>query len=131
MRRLAVKKGREAPSRGGNGGRGEETRSGLAVRAEDKTKRGADRLADPADREQQDRAGDRDEDVVEAVDQPKLFFVDRRGRPIGVEEVAKRCGGGGVDRPRGDGLVEILLVVHEHSSLSALRRTGCIIMSTQ
>ena len=78
----------------------------------------ADRLRDPADCEQQDQAGDRDEDVVEAGDEAKLLFVDRRRFAIPIEKVAKRRSGVGVDGPRRDGLVEILLGVHDNSSLS-------------
>ena len=43
-----------------------------AVDIDDQADALADRLADPADREQQDRGGDRDENVVEAGDQPEI-----------------------------------------------------------
>ena len=44
----------------------------------------ADALADPADREEQDRGGDRDEDVVEAGEKPELLFVGDRSSSAGL-----------------------------------------------
>ena len=79
---------------------------------DDEPVRLADPLADPADREQQDRGGDRDEDVVEAGDEPEILFVDRGEARWLVDEGAKRCGGLGADRARSHGLVEVVLAVH-------------------
>ena len=57
--------------------------SGLGPsRSIDQAQRLADRLADPADREQQDRAGDGDEDVVEAGDEAEMLFVDCGRGPL-------------------------------------------------
>ena len=68
--------------------RGEEQGEAPARRGDEQRARGrtvrrlrrqagplADPLADEADREQQDRRGNRDEDVVEAGDEPELLFV--------------------------------------------------------
>ena len=67
------------------------------------------RLANPADREQQDRRGDRNENIVEAGDQPELFFVGDRGRALGLDKTAKRGRGVGADHARGDRIVKLLL----------------------
>ena len=46
-------------------------------------------MADPADRDEQDRRGDRDEDVVEAGEQPEMLLVDRRRMLPGRDEIAE------------------------------------------
>ena len=97
MRRLAVKKSARphavaATAAGASGLGPPRSPRSVTIRP-----RGlADRLANPADREQQDDAGDRDEDVVEAGDEAELLFVDRRCGAIAVEIIAERGGGGGV-----------------------------------
>ena len=53
--------------------------------------------------------------VIEA----ELLLVDRGACAAAVEEIAKRGGGVGVERARGDGLVEVLVAVHDNSPLSA------------
>ena len=83
------------------GGRGDRQRAerARAVAVDRQADRLADRLADPADREQQDRGGDRDENVVEAGEQPEMLFVDGRRRAAGVRNAAKRRRGFGAERP--------------------------------
>src|SRR6185369_4161956 len=71
-----------------------------------------DRLADPADGEQQDRRGDRDENVVEAGDEPELLFVRNGRRALRFNIFAKRRCVRGADDAGGDGVVELLLAVH-------------------
>ena len=86
-------------------------RAGTVV-IDDETHRLADRLADPAHREQQDGRSDGDENIVEAGDQAKMFFVDAGQGPLRFDESAKRRGGVGTDRARRHRLVEIVLAVH-------------------
>jgi hypothetical protein len=69
-------------------------------------------LADPADREQQDGAGDRHEDVVEAGDEAEILLVDRGRCPLVIDKGAKGRGGFGADRAAGYRLVQIILAVH-------------------
>ena len=68
-------------------------------------------MADESDREQQDRRGDRDEDVVEAGDQAELLLVDRGRRALAFGKSAKRGRAIGGDGTGGDGFVEIVLAV--------------------
>ena len=49
----------------------------------------ADIMADPCDRDEQDRCRDRDEDVVESGQQPEMLLVHRRGMLPGRDEVAE------------------------------------------
>ncbi len=69
-------------------------------------------MADPAHREQQDRAGDRDEDVVEAGQQPEMLLVHHRRLPPRGDEGAQLLGLIGAQRARRDGSVEIAFAVH-------------------
>ena len=112
MRRLAVKNSARpqavAATASGASGPGPSPSISQAERL-------ADRLADPADREQQDRGGDRDEDVVEAGEQPELLLVDRWQRAAGVRRRCEARSRLGAERARGDGLVEIVLAIHGHS----------------
>ncbi len=71
----------------------------------------AGRLADPANREQQDHGGDRYEDVVEPGEQPELFLIGN-GRTPAFDISAQRVGGFGGERARGNRVVELLLAVH-------------------
>ena len=73
---------RQAPGGRGDGERREEARPGLAMVADEQPGGLANALADPADREQQDRRGDRDENVVEAGDEPELLFIRDGGRAL-------------------------------------------------
>ncbi len=98
------------------GCRGDEQRRerGGAVDVDDQPGRLADRLTDPADREQQDRGGDRNENVVESGQQPELLLVgDRRSlaRDIGAQGIGLL----GADHAGGDCVVKLLLAVHDHS----------------
>ena len=108
---LGGEKEGEAPRRRGD--RDGAERAGSIV-IDDEANRLARRLADPADRKQQDGAGDRDENIVEAVDQSKLFFVGGRAGALSVDECAERDRGIGADGTRRDRLVQILLAVHDH-----------------
>ena len=79
---------------------------------DDEPGRLADALTDPADREQQDRRGNRDEDVVEAGDEPELFLVGNDGRALALDVRAQRVGRFRGHRPGSHGVVNLLLAVH-------------------
>jgi hypothetical protein len=72
----------------------------------------ADALADPADGEQQDCRGDRDEDVVETRDQPELLFVGNARGPLALDMSALCVRGFGGDHAGGNRVVQLLLRVH-------------------
>src|SRR5204863_6928522 len=93
---------------------------------DDETHRLADRLADPANREQQDRRGDRDENVIESGDQSKLLFIDRGRSALLVDVSAQAVGGLGADRTGCDGLVELILAIHVKSSLKPKPKGGVL-----
>ena len=65
-------------------------------------------------------AGDRDEDVVEAGQQPEMLLVDHRRLPPLGDEVAQRIGLLGGQRAAGDRGVEIAFAVHGSSLLCGL-----------
>ncbi len=71
-----------------------------------------DALADPANREEQDRCGDRYEDVVEAGQEPELLFVRDRAVALLLHMRAQRVRVLGADHACGNGVVKLLLAVH-------------------
>ena len=91
MRRLAVKNSARPQAVAATNSGASEARA-VSMRRSIRPVAWPMRLADPADREQQDRRGDRDENVVEAGDQPELLFVGNRDRALAFDMRAERVG---------------------------------------
>src|SRR6185295_14910397 len=78
--------GGEPPRRARHRERAERRR---AVAFNREIRRLTEPLADPANREQQDRGGDRDEYVIEAGDEPELLFIGNGNRALLLDMRAK------------------------------------------
>ena len=77
--------------------------------ADEEAGRLADALTDPTDRKQEDRRCDRDENIVEAGNQPELLFVGNRGRSQSLDMSAQCVGRVGGYHSRCDGVIQLLL----------------------
>ena len=102
----------ERPGRRANRQRSEEAGAVIAIIADVEAGHLSDPLADPADGEQQDGRGDRDEYIVEAGDKAELLFVGDHRRALALDVAAKRVRRLGADHAGSDGVIDFLLAVH-------------------
>ena len=81
---------RQRPGRRGNRKRRQEARAEFPLVQDDQAGGLADALADPTDREEQDRRRNGNENVVEAGEKPELLFVGDSHRTLAFDMRAER-----------------------------------------
>ena len=92
----------------------------------------ADALTDPADREQQDRCGDRHENIVEPGEKAKLLLVRNSARALALDISAQRARRLLGDHAGRNSVVQLLLTIHARSpTYPAQISSCCIIVSIQ
>ena len=89
-------------------------------------KSGRDRLTNRADRQQQDHNPDRNEDIVEAVDQLEILFRLAGKGANAAHMIAKIGRGCSAERSGGDGGIDIVFGIHERAVPNPLRGVGVI-----